>query len=153
MNNTGPRKSSKKGERAGSKQRKKMKVLIIDDEPNFVEACQQILEARAYQVITTSSKQQAQDMMAEDPDLKIYLTCPLKERVRRIAKRESRPIEEVLEETKFREENEKDRFLNFYGVDLDDLNIYDVVLNTLYYDIEATARILKKIIDEYLSSR
>ena len=74
MNNTGPRKSAKKGERAASKQRRKMKVLIIDDEPNFVEACQQTLEAKAYQVIATSSKQQAQDMMAEDPDLIILGT-------------------------------------------------------------------------------
>ena len=74
MNNNRTRKSTKKGEKAGSKQRKKVKVLIIDDEPNFLEACQRTLEARAYQVITTSSRQQAQDMMTVDPDLIILGT-------------------------------------------------------------------------------
>ena len=50
--------------------RKKEKILIIDDEPNFVEACRRTLEAKAYQVTTTSSKAQAQEMMAaEKPNL------------------------------------------------------------------------------------
>ncbi len=91
--------------------------------------------------------------MAEEPDLKIYLTCPLEERVRRIAEREERSFEDVLEETKFREENEADRFREYYGIDLDDLSIYDVVLNTEYFEAHSTARILKNVIEEYLSGK
>ena len=34
--------------------------------------------------------------MAEDPDLRIFFTCPLKERVRRIAERENRPYDEGI---------------------------------------------------------
>ena len=91
--------------------------------------------------------------MAEEADLKIYLTCPLEERVRRIAEREERSFKDVLEETKFREENEADRFREYYGIDLDDLSIYDVVLNTEYFEVHSTARILKNVIEEYLSGK
>ena len=74
MNNAKPEKSAKKREKAGSKQKKKTKILIIDDEPTFLEACRRTLEAKAYQVVTTSSRQEAQDMMKVDPDLIILGT-------------------------------------------------------------------------------
>ncbi len=64
-------KSNIGGER---KRRKKEKILIIDDEPDFVEACRRTLEAKAYQVMTTSSKAQAQEMMAAEPHLVILGT-------------------------------------------------------------------------------
>jgi cytidylate kinase len=88
--------------------------------------------------------------MAEDPDLRFFLSCPFEERVRRIAEREGRDLEEVGEETRAREESERERFMRFYGVDVGDLSIYDVVLNTGLYDADAAARILKKVVDEYL---
>jgi cytidylate kinase len=91
--------------------------------------------------------------MAEEPDLKIYLTCPLEERVRRITEREERSFEEVMEETRFREENEANRFMEYYGIDLDDLSIYDVILNTEHFEVHSTARILKNVIEEYLSGK
>jgi len=45
------------------------KILIIDDEPNFVESFRRTLEAKSYQVITAPSKAQGQEMMEADPDL------------------------------------------------------------------------------------
>jgi DNA-binding NarL/FixJ family response regulator len=54
--------------------RKKQKILIIDDELDFVEACRRTFEAKAYQVISTSSKAQAQDMMAADPNIVVLGT-------------------------------------------------------------------------------
>jgi len=60
-------KSSKSGEH---KKRKEEKILIIDDEPNFVEALRRTLEAKAYKVMTTYGKAQAQELMgAEEPNL------------------------------------------------------------------------------------
>jgi cytidylate kinase len=91
--------------------------------------------------------------MAEDPDLKIFFTCPLKERVRRIAERENRAFEEVLQETKAREGLEYQRYLDYYNVDINDLSIYDVIINTGLFSLNATARILKNIIEEYQSKR
>jgi len=91
--------------------------------------------------------------MAENPDLRIYLSCPLEERVRRIAEREGRDMEEVDKETRFREENELRRFRKLYGVDLEDLSVYDLVVNTGLFEADGVARILKNVVDEYLSCR
>jgi cytidylate kinase len=91
--------------------------------------------------------------MAEDTDLRIYLSCPLEERVRRISEREGRDVEEVDRETRFREENELRRFSECYGVDLEDLSVYDLVVNTGLFDADGVARILKNVVDEYLSCR
>ena len=55
-------KSSMLGEGQKSKRQKKEKILIIDDELYFVEACRRTLEARSYQITATSSKKQAQEI-------------------------------------------------------------------------------------------
>jgi cytidylate kinase len=91
--------------------------------------------------------------MAEDTDLRIYLNCSMEERVRRIAEREGRDVEEVDRETRFREENELRRFRELYGVDLEDLSVYDLVVNTGLFEADGVARILKNVVDEYLSCR
>jgi len=48
---------------------KKEKILIIDDEPDFVEAFQRTLGAKRYQVMITSSRPLAQEMMKVEPDI------------------------------------------------------------------------------------
>ena len=89
--------------------------------------------------------------MAEDPDLRIFVTCPFEERVRRIADREGRDYDEVEQETRAREELEQRRYHDYYGVDINDLTVYDVILNTGIFGIEASARILKSLVEEYVS--
>jgi CMP/dCMP kinase len=91
--------------------------------------------------------------MAEGAHLRIYLACPLEERARRIAGRECRPVHQVLEETKYREASELRRFREYYGVDLEDLSIYDLVLNTGLFDAASVSRILKNVVLEYLMCR
>lgn len=89
--------------------------------------------------------------MAEDPDIKLFVTCPYEDRVKRIASREERKYDEVDYETKAREALERDRYMEYYGVDIDDLTIYDVILNTNLFSIEASSRILKAIVEEYIA--
>jgi len=50
------------------------KVLIIDDEPDFTEACRRILEVKSYQVMTASSRALGQEMMKTDPDVVVLGT-------------------------------------------------------------------------------
>jgi len=47
----------------------KERILIVDDELDFVEACQRTLKAKRYQVMTTSSRTLAQEMMKAEPDI------------------------------------------------------------------------------------
>ena len=91
--------------------------------------------------------------VAENPDIRIYLTAPLDVRVRRIAEREGREVSEVEKETRLREETEADRFRRYYSYDLANLAIYDVVLNTALADADGVANILKNVVEAYLVER
>ncbi len=91
--------------------------------------------------------------MCEDPDLRIFLTAPLEARIRRIAEREGIDIEAARRETVARAESERERFRDYYEVDISDLSVYDLVLNTDLFDPNGTARILKRFVEEYCSGR
>ena len=91
--------------------------------------------------------------MAEDPDLRIFLLTSFEERIRRIAAREDISYEEAEKETVAREESEKERFRIYYNVDIENLSIYDVVLNTELFEVDATALIFKSVVEEYCSAR
>jgi cytidylate kinase len=91
--------------------------------------------------------------VAEDPDIRIYLTAPLDVRILRISEREGRDVNEVEKETRLREETEAERFRRYYAYDVADLTIYDVVLNTALVDADGVANILKNVVEEYLRER
>jgi cytidylate kinase len=92
-------------------------------------------------------------MAGDQADLKFYLSAPEDARFKRISLRDGISIVEAREKTLERERREKERFKRFYNVNIDDLTIYDVVLNTELFDPEGTARVLKKVVEEYLVKR
>lgn len=81
--------------------------------------------------------------MARGADAKILLTAPLETRVRRIAMREGRRYADVLRETTRRERSEARRFKRFYGIDVNDHSVFDLVLNTEHLTPRQMARILR----------
>lgn len=85
-------------------------------------------------------------------DLAFYLHAPLEVRVLRIANRESRKYEEILEETQFREQSEQARFREFYGIDVTNTRLFDVVLNTEHFNAVATISICTAVVKAYLTS-
>ena len=89
--------------------------------------------------------------MVEAADIKVFLTSPLEARIRRIAERDGLTLKEARRRTLLREEIERERFRRYYGMDVSDLSIYDVVLNTELFDADGTSRILKKVVEEYCS--
>lgn len=80
------------------------------------------------------------------PAFKIWLDCNENERIRRLIEREGGEIFDKKEEMKKRIEIEKRRYKKFYGIDLEDKSIYDLVIDTskLTPD-EIIEKILKKI--------
>lgn len=66
-----PGSSSTKGK---IKKKKKEKILIIDDELAFVEACRRTMESKAFKVLSASETELAKEMMAEEPDLVVLGT-------------------------------------------------------------------------------
>lgn len=65
-----------------------------------------------------------------DADLKVLLKTDLKTRAERIAKRESKLLEDAFQETRLREESEARRYRKYYNIDINDLFIYDLVVDT-----------------------
>lgn len=78
------------------------------------------------------------------PAFKIWLDCEEKERIRRIIEREGGEYKEKKKETKERVESEKRRYKKFYGINLDDKSIYDLVIDTTNIKPE---EIVKKILE------
>lgn len=85
-------------------------------------------------------------------DIAIYLHAPLEIRALRIAERESRTYEEILEETQIRENSERSRFQEFYGIDVADTRLFDLVLNTEHFNAVATISICTAAVKAYLAS-
>ena len=83
-------------------------------------------------------------------DLLIYLTAPLGSRLERIAARENKTIQQVIEETLSREYYEVKRYRETYGVDITNLSIYDIVLDTSFSDEEGVKRSLWNMVKEFL---
>ncbi|MCS7118934.1 MAG: AAA family ATPase [Archaeoglobaceae archaeon] len=68
--------------------------------------------------------------MIKDANLRVYLFADSEVRYSRIAKRESKELSVVRQETKLREEIEKRRYQNFYNINIEDWSIYDLIINS-----------------------
>jgi cytidylate kinase len=69
-------------------------------------------------------------MAGDYADLRLWLDAPLDVRAARISDREDKDVETAREETVARAESEQLRYEEYYGIDIEDLTIYDLVVNT-----------------------
>jgi cytidylate kinase len=82
-----------------------------------------------------------------EPDLTIWFKAPLEVRAERISKRENVDKEIALKKMVEREASEKKRYKEIYNIDLDDLSIYDLVIDTSKWDVEGVFNIVSSAID------
>jgi len=88
-------------------------------------------------------------MAGDYADLRIWLDAPLSVRAERIAEREGKPVETAAEETRARAESEALRYEEYYGVDIDDRSIYDLVVNTARWDADGVLGIVTDAVERY----
>ncbi|RNJ25990.1 (d)CMP kinase [Halosegnis longus] len=69
-------------------------------------------------------------MAGEHADFRIWLDAPLDVRAERVADREDKDPELARTETEARADSEAKRYADYYDIDIGDLSIYDLVLNT-----------------------
>ena len=81
-----------------------------------------------------------------NPDLRIWIMAPLDTRIERIAKRDNLTREEAEDVIIKREESERKRYREIYDINLDDIGIYDIIINTERFSIEDATRIVSEII-------
>lgn len=84
---------------------------------------------------------------------RIYLKAPLKIRLCRIARRERKKIDQVEDETLYREKLELERFKRYYEIDISDTSIYHLILDTSILSLEANLKILVETVGDYLEER
>ncbi len=82
--------------------------------------------------------------------IKIYLYAPRGVRASRIASRDGKSIDEALEEVIIRENSEAKRFREIYGININDITVFDIAINTATYGVEETLRIALKAVEEKL---
>jgi len=88
-------------------------------------------------------------MAGEHADLRFWLDAPLNVRAARIADREEKSVETARSETTERADSEARRYEEYYGIDIEDRSIYDLVLNTARWDPDAVVEIALTAIEAY----
>lgn len=88
-------------------------------------------------------------MAGDHADLRFWLDAPTDARAARIADREDKPVKQAKEETVTREDSEALRYREYYGIDIDDLSIYDLVVNTARWGAEETTALLVSAVESY----
>ncbi len=82
-----------------------------------------------------------------DADIKIWLKAPLPTRAERVATREGISYHISLERIKKREASEKKRYKKYYQIDVKDLSVYDLVIDTRLWDADSVFAIVKAAIE------
>jgi cytidylate kinase len=90
--------------------------------------------------------------MAKDvADLKFFFTAPANIRIERMAKRDGEAYDIKEQETASRERIQRQRYREIYAINIDDLSIYDLIMDTSLFSIDENINILKNIISDYLA--
>ena len=88
-------------------------------------------------------------LAAEHADLRFWLDAPLDVRAERIAEREDKTVAKARTTTKRREQSEAKRYKQLYDVDIEDLGIYDVVINTARWGEMVVPDLLAEAVERY----
>jgi cytidylate kinase len=83
-----------------------------------------------------------------DADLKVCFTAPLDVRAERISQRENKPQDIVKGEIIKRGKSEAKRYQEIHNIDIDNLEVYDLIINSQSFTPESIARIILKASEE-----
>lgn len=112
------------------------------------------LDRRLYEIATQRDDVLLESRLAgwlagNEADLRFWLSAPVAVRAQRIAGREEKSVALAREETVEREHSEAKRYNTYYNIDIDDLSIYDVVLNTARWDATDVLEITTTAVNNY----
>jgi len=82
-------------------------------------------------------------------NIRIYLKADLEIRARRLASRDNRVLEEAIEEIRMRERSNRERYMRIYGIDLGDLSIFHLVIDTTHIDMQTVVKIIGEYIEGF----
>jgi len=86
-------------------------------------------------------------------DIKIIFDAPLEVRARRIAERDNKSFDEALREIVEREQSNALRAEKYYGLNIKDYRVADLVISTYPLDIESVKNVVAVFVDGYKKAR
>ena len=72
--------------------------------------------------------------LLRNADLRVYLTASVEVRAARIGRREEKSVEVALRETIDRDKRDRARYLKLYGIDNDNYELADLIIDTEKFD-------------------
>jgi len=90
-------------------------------------------------------------MLKDVADVKVFMVAPDEVRFKRIAERDRTSLESAKKETIAREEIQKQRYKKYYGINVDDLSIYDIEIDTSPYSVEQSRSLVIKEVRNLLA--
>ena len=82
-----------------------------------------------------------------EADLKIWFVAPLDVRIGRICQRENKPADLVKKEIITRSKSDAKRYREVHGIDIGNMEVYDIVINSHTFQPESIADIIVKVIE------
>ena len=82
-------------------------------------------------------------------DIAVWLKAPLEIRAQRIARREGKRRAAALHETRLRDGSETVRYRTLYNIDVTNLDVYDLVIDTMHWDQHAVIAIIAQAVRAY----
>lgn len=86
-------------------------------------------------------------VMGDYSDLKIRLTADLEERARRVSGRENLSEQDARQRIIKRDRDNKERYRNYYGINMDDFTIYDLIIDNTELSISETNQLVEKALE------
>lgn len=75
--------------------------------------------------------------ICRNAEVRIWLHAPLHVRAKRLSKREHVSYDEALKRLKERDKADRQQYLKLYGIDITDLSIYNLIIDTEKHGIES----------------
>ena len=82
------------------------------------------------------------DIDKENADLRLWLVTPFDVRSQRISHREGKSVEVAKNEIITRENSEALRYMDIHNIDITNMDIYDLIINTGTFDPKSVSEII-----------
>jgi len=138
----------------GLAEEKGISLAELNERAETDPAIDRDLDRRLHEIATDAEDLVLESRLAgwlsgDHADFRIWLDAPVAVRAERIADREDKSVEQAREETVEREASEAQRYLEYYDIDIEDLSIYDVALNTARWGEDDVPELLASAIERH----
>ncbi len=86
--------------------------------------------------------------LCKEAEVRIWLHAPLSVRARRLSKRDGITYKEAFKRLKERDEADRKQYLRLYGIDITDLSVYNLIIDTEKHNIESMKAVALDFIKE-----